>query len=350
MTNPQRYFFRMLVFLVLIIALAASLYSPLKFAFFSNVVINSIILAALFIGVVFTLRQCLRLVPEHQWMRQVQRSDTQVQRSDTGVSTIRPSLLATVAVMRTSGGDASLSAQNLRSVLDGVAVRLDESREISRYMIGLLVFLGLLGTFWGLLATVQSVGNVVGGIDTAQSNIDAMMTELKDGLNAPIAGMATAFSSSLFGLAGSLILGFLDLQLGQASGRFYTDVEDWLSKSIHFNAAEDDVNPALAAGLSITAADKMHELAKVVAKGEKDRADLADSLKALTTILTKLHHDQSRDGQSRDRLMAENITNLEASLNNLAREIKADRGALNDTISMEIRALSNAIMVMMKKG
>ncbi len=343
MTNPQRYFFRMLVFLVLIIALATSLYPPLKFAFFSNVVINSIILAALLIGVVFTLRQCLRLVPEHQWMRQVQRSDT-------GVSTIRPSLLATVAVMRTSGGDASLSAQNLRSVLDGVAVRLDESREISRYMIGLLVFLGLLGTFWGLLATVQSVGNVVGGIDTAQSNIDAMMTELKDGLNAPIAGMATAFSSSLFGLAGSLILGFLDLQLGQASGRFYTDVEDWLSKSIHFNAAKDDANPALAAGLSITAADKMHELAKVVTKGEKDRADLADSLKALTTILTKLHHDQSRDGLSRDALMAENITNLEASLDNLAREMKADRSALNDTISMEIRALSKAIMVMMKKG
>ena len=346
MTNPRRYFIRMLVFLVLIFAGAASLFSSLKFAFLSNVVINSIILAALIIGIIFTLRQCLKLMPEHRWMHEVQRSTSGIS------SNVRPSLLATVAVFLgdNDGQPTSLSAQNLRSVLDGVAVRLDESREISRYMIGLLVFLGLLGTFWGLLTTVQSVGNVVGGIDTSQSNIDAMMSELKDGLNAPIAGMATAFSSSLFGLSGSLILGFLDLQLGQASGRFYTDVEDWLSKSIHFDAASssnpiDPTSPALVAGLSEAAANKMQELAKAVAAGEKDRADMGANLRALTVILTKLH-----DGLSRDALMAENIANLEASLQNLAREMKADRTELNDTIAMELRALSKAIMVMMKKG
>ncbi|MCE2517744.1 MAG: MotA/TolQ/ExbB proton channel family protein [Alphaproteobacteria bacterium] len=344
MTNPQRYLIRMMIFLLVIAGLGASLYPSLKFAFLSNVVINSIIMASLLIGIVFTIRQCLRLLPEHRWMVDVQRSSGGLP------SSVRPSLLATVAVMMAdeNGKPASLSAQNLRSVLDGVAVRLDESREISRYMIGLLVFLGLLGTFWGLLTTVQSVGNVVGGIDTSQSDIDAMMGELKDGLNAPIAGMATAFSSSLFGLGGSLVLGFLDLQLGQASGRFYTDVEDWLSKSIHFDAATKDrgdfTSPALVAGLSEAAANKMQELAKAVAAGEKDRADLATNLNALTTILTKLH-----DGLSRDALMAENIANLEASLQNLAREMKTDRAELNDTIAMELRALSKALMVVMKK-
>lgn len=346
MTNPKRYFIRMLVFLLVIAGLGVSLFPSLQFAFMSNVVINSIILAALIIGVIFTLRQSLRLLPEHRWMVEMQRTASGIP------SSIRPSLLATVAVMLSddNGKPTSLSAQNLRSVLDGVAVRLDESREISRYMIGLLVFLGLLGTFWGLLTTVQSVGNVVGGIDTSQSDVDAMMGELKDGLNAPIAGMATAFSSSLFGLGGSLILGFLDLQLGQASGRFFTDVEDWLSKSIHFDAANsrdpnDFTSPELVAGLSEAAANKMQELAKVVAAGEKDRADMAGNLKALTTILTKLH-----DGLSRDALMAENIANLEASIQNLAREMKADRAELNDTLAMELRALSQAIMVMMKKG
>ena len=348
MTNPQPYLVKMVIFLVGIAGIGIALYPSLEFAFLSNVVINSIIMASLLMGIIFTIRQCLRLLPEHRWMMEVQRS------SGERPSSIRPSLLATVAVMMAddNGQPASLSAQNLRSVLDGVAVRLDESREISRYMIGLLVFLGLLGTFWGLLTTVQSVGHVVGGIDTSQSDIDAMMGELKDGLNAPIAGMATAFSSSLFGLGGSLVLGFLDLQLGQASGRFYTAVEDWLSKSIHFDAAASDpardpadfTSPALVAGLSEAAANKMQELAKTVAAGEKDRAEMATNLKSLTTILTKLH-----DGLSRDALMAENIANLEASLQNLAREMKADRAELNDTIAMELRALSKALMVVMKK-
>ena len=344
-TNPRRYLIRMFIFLVIILGLAASLYTPLYFAFMGNIVINSVILAALVIGIIFIIRQNLRLIPEYRWMMMIQK------RGADRTTGIRPSLLATVAVMMADDDQpTALSAQNLRSVLDGVAVRLDESREISRYMIGLLVFLGLLGTFWGLLTTVSSVGQVVGGIDTSSSDIDAMMGELKEGLNAPIAGMATAFSSSLFGLAGSLIIGFLDLQLGQASGRFFNDVEDWLSKSIHFDAVQtgDPLFPGsaeLTSSLSEEAANKMQALAKVVAAGEKDRADMAKSLKDLTSILTKLH-----DGLSRDALMAENIANLDASIQNLAREMKADRTEMNETIAMELRALSKAIMVVMKKG
>ena len=346
MTNPKRYLFRMAIFTVLVMVMAALLWSPLQFAFLSNVVINSVILAALLIGIIFSFRQTLRLLPEHQWMQDTQRRGA----GSASSSSVRPSLLATVAVvMADEGKPTSLSAQNLRSILDGVAVRLDESREISRYMIGLLVFLGLLGTFWGLLTTVQSVGNVVGGIDTSNSNIDAMMAELKDGLNAPIAGMATAFSSSLFGLGGSLILGFLDLQLGQAAGRFFTDVEDWLSKSVNFEAGSDPLftgtaSPEFSAGLTEAAANKMQALAKAVAAGEQDRADVATRLRELTTMLAKLH-----DGLSRDALMAENIANLDASIQNLAREIKSDRQELNDTISMELRALSKALMVAANK-
>ena len=347
MTDPRRYLIRMVIFTALVIVLGAMLASPLKFAFLSNVVINSVILAALMIGIIFSFRQTLRLLPEHRWMQETQRRD-----KGPG-SAIRPSLLATVSVvMAEEGKPTSLSAQNLRSILDGVAVRLDESREISRYMIGLLVFLGLLGTFWGLLITVQSVGNVVGGIDTSSNNIDGMMAELKGGLNAPIAGMATAFSSSLFGLGGSLLLGFLDLQLGQASGRFFTDVEDWLSKSVNFEAGNTPLfsgkiaaSPEFSAGLTEAAANKMQALAKAVSAGEQDRADVSTRLRELTTILNKLH-----DGLSRDALMAENITNLDASIQNLAREIKADRQDLNDTISMELRALSKALMTNVKKG
>lgn len=342
MTNSRHYLFRMILFLIAVFGVGYTLFPSLKFAFFSNVVINSSILAALLIGILFILQQTLRLGPEYRWLvnREKIHGETAIK---------RPSLLATVAVMLSDDQRGTLSAQNLRSVLDGVAIRLDESREISRYMIGLLVFLGLLGTFWGLLITVQSVGTVVGSIDTSQSNIDVMMGELKKGLNAPIAGMATAFSSSLFGLGGSLILGFLDLQFGQASGRFYTDVEDWLSKSVDFNIPQefrsDPASPALISGLSEAAANKMLELAKTVAAGEKDRVSLTANLENLTSTLSKLH-----DGLSRDALTAENLARLEASLQALGREMKTDRSELNDTISMELRALSKALTTIMKKG
>jgi hypothetical protein len=136
----------------------------------------------------------------------------------------------------TAGGQTPLSPQILRLVLDSLATRLDESRETARYLTGLLVFLGLLGTFWGLLVTVGSIGGVIaslqGGGETA-----ALFNDLKSGLARPLAGMSLAFTSSLFGLAGSLVLGFLDLQAGQAQNRFYTELEDRLSAAVETEKA-----------------------------------------------------------------------------------------------------------------
>jgi hypothetical protein len=127
----------------------------------------------------------------------------------------------------------SMSALSLRTVLDGIRTRLDESREISRYMIGLLIFLGLLGTFWGLIATINAVGGVIGGLELGQRDFAEVFGELKAGLMEPLSGMGTAFSSSLFGLGGSLVLGFLDIQAGHAQNRFYDGLEEWLSGLTH---------------------------------------------------------------------------------------------------------------------
>ena len=341
MTNPQRYLFRMFVFLLVIAGIGFGLYQPLSFAFYSNVVINSIILAVLLIGIIFIVRQNFRLIPEHRWIKAMQR------RTDAPPPAWKPSLLATIAVMLAErrDGHTSLSAQNLRSVLDGVAVRLDENREVSRYLIGLLVFLGLLGTFWGLLLTVQSVGQVIDSIETTSGSFDTMLTELKDGLNTPISGMATAFSSSLFGLAGSLVLGFLDLQLGQASSRFFNDVEDWLSKSIHFadSSHSHNASPELVAGLSESAADKMQELAKSMAANQHNQADTNAQLHALTMTLNKL-----TSALQQDNMLSENIANLDSALQHLAHEMKNDRAAMNDAISLELRALSKTLTSLMR--
>ena len=140
-------------------------------------------------------------------------------------------------LLNAGAGARGLSTLTTRSILDSVGTRLDEGRELNRYLIGLLVFLGLLGTFWGLLQTVHSISGVIDSMKTG-ANSSSMFEDLKSGLSAPIAGMSVSFTSSLFGLAGSLILGFLDLQAGQAQNRFYTELEDFLAGHVETNAPD----------------------------------------------------------------------------------------------------------------
>ena len=135
-----------------------------------------------------------------------------------------------------------LSALSLRTVLEGIRAHLDESREISRYMIGLLVFLGLLGTFWGLLGTIGAVGEVIGGLNVGTSDFVRTFESLKAGLQKPLQGMGTAFSSSLFGLGGSLVLGFIDIQASHAQNRFFNDMEEWLSGVTQLVDSSDDTD------------------------------------------------------------------------------------------------------------
>jgi hypothetical protein len=342
MSYPTRYIIRMMVFLVVIATIVGLLYSPLSWAFFGNPVINGIILMVLVIGIGFIFRQTTRLLPEYRWMR-VMRSGN----IGSGMR-VKPSLLATVAVMFSDENRLTnnMSAQSMRSVLDGVAVRLDESREISRYLIGLLVFLGLLGTFWGLLETIQAVGFVVSGIDTQTADFGKLMQEFKSGLDAPLSGMATAFSSSLFGLAGSLILGFLDLQLGQASSRFYSDLEDWLSTMARFSdGGGDGLDPAISMGLSEEAADRMLELTRHIGKSEQERGQMLHTLQEINKTLSAL-----RQHQDQNQMVAEGLDALQQSLSVLAHNMANDRKDVIDAMTTELRALSRAVAAISRKA
>jgi hypothetical protein len=332
----------MIVFLMVIATIVGLLYSPLSWAFFGNPVINGIILMALIIGIGFIFRQTIRLLPEYRWMR-IMRSGN----IGSGMR-VKPSLLATVAVMFSDENRLTnnMSAQSMRSVLDGVAVRLDESREISRYLIGLLVFLGLLGTFWGLLETIQAVGFVVSGIDTQTADFGKLMQEFKSGLDAPLSGMATAFSSSLFGLAGSLILGFLDLQLGQASSRFYSDLEDWLSTMARFgDGGGDGPDPAISMGLSEEAADRMLELTRHIGKSEQERGQMLHTLQEVNKTLLAL-----RQHQDQNQMVAEGLDALQQSLSVLAHNMANDRKDVIDAMTTELRALSRAVAAISRKA
>jgi hypothetical protein len=227
LSTPRIFLVRMLVFLVLCALVGVVLYKQIIMAFFANPGLNALIGAVLLIGVILAFRQVVRLYPEVSWVNNFRIADP-------GLAVPRhPVLLAPMAAIlgRERTGRMSISQQTMRHLLDSIATRLDEARDISRYMTGLLVFLGLLGTFWGLIETVGSVGKVIDGLKVG-GDAGALFDTLKGGLAAPLGGMGISFSSSLFGLAGSLILGFLDLQSSQAQNRFYTDLEDWLAGTV----------------------------------------------------------------------------------------------------------------------
>lgn len=236
---PRIFLVRMVVFIVLCALVLVVLYKQIVSAFFANPSLNALIIGVLAIGIVFAFRQVIRLYPEIAWVNSFRIANAG------RAPDRRPRLLAPMAAIlggeRT--GRMSISQQTMRHLLDSIATRLDEARDISRYMTGLLVFLGLLGTFWGLIETVGSVGKVIDGLKVG-GDTGSLFETLKEGLAAPLGGMGISFSSSLFGLAGSLILGFLDLQSSQAQNRFYTDLEDWLATTVREYSGKARPDPA----------------------------------------------------------------------------------------------------------
>lgn len=224
LTKPQVFVWRMFLFVVLAAFVGVILYSQIVQAFNANRALNTVILATLVFGIIYTFQQVLRLYPEIRWINSFRIADPGLAVEQ------QPKMLAPMAtLLRRRQGQAAISAAAMRSILDSIASRLDESRETTRYLVGLLVFLGLLGTFWGLMQTVQSVGSTIGALSPSSGEGSVVFEDLKNGLQGPLAGMGVAFSSSLFGLAGSLIVGFLDLQASQAQTRFYNELEEWLS-------------------------------------------------------------------------------------------------------------------------
>ena len=252
LTPPGLFLVRMLVFLTLVAFLAAILHEQLAVSVMTNPGLNGLIIGVLFIGIIYSFRQVIRLYPEIRFVNAFRISDPGL------ASGHQPVLLAPMATMlRDRTGALSLSTVSMRTIMDSIASRLDEARDTGRYMVGLLVFLGLLGTFWGLLETIQSVGGAISALDTSGETV-AVFDELKAGLAAPLKGMGTAFSSSLLGLSGSLIVGFLELQASHAHNRFYNELEEWLSGITELtpgssSATEQASRQLLAAKIAITA-------------------------------------------------------------------------------------------------
>jgi hypothetical protein len=322
LSPPRIYLIRMLVFLILCALLVVVMYKQIWVAFMANPGLNGVIVAVLLIGIMLSFRQVIRLYPEINWVNGFRLADP-------GLAVERaPVLLAPMAaILGDRVGRMAISSQIMRSILDSIAARLDEARDISRYMTGLLVFLGLLGTFWGLIETVSSVGGVIGKLNVG-GDAGSVFDSLKEGLAAPLSGMGISFSSSLFGLAGSLVLGFLDLQMSQAQNRFYTQLEDWLSTTVRDLGAEGEVR-ALPGATPATAEikvaiDRLKDAIAETGSGKAATAAMANLAEAIQGLVKHMRTEQQLIRDWVDS-QAEQQREIQRLLERIAREDVRER-------------------------
>ncbi|MBD8893700.1 flagellar motor protein MotA [Roseibium litorale] len=292
LSSPKAYLSFMIIFLVIVSFIAFILYRQISVAFMSNPGLNGLIIFVAGLGVLLLFGRVIRLFPEISWVNSFRIGDP-------GLDTRSPVLLAPMAtLLGNKVGEMALTPMTARSILDSIGMRLEESREISRYLTGLLVFLGLLGTFWGLLQTITAVGQTIQSLNVGSGDAGVIFEDLKAGLEAPLSGMGTAFSSSLFGLTGSLVLGFLDLQAGQAQNRFYNELEDWLS-------TVTDIEPEDGPVMSVPSSNT-----------EQIQASLAQLQKTL------------EDGSSKNAAQA--MSNLAEGIQGLVKHVRSEQQMMRD--------------------
>jgi hypothetical protein len=369
MTQPVVYLWRMLGFLAFVAVVTFAVWAQLRTAFEANPVLNGVILAVLLFGIGWNVRQVLVLRTEVTWLegfRSVRGADQRVQ----------PRLLAPMASMLSARRTerVSMSAIAMRSLLDGIVSRLDETRELSRYMTGLLIFLGLLGTFWGLLLTISSVADVIGNMSVGSGDLNQMFNQLKAGLARPLEGMGTAFSTSMLGLAGALVLGFMDLTAGQAQTRFTNELEEWLAGLTRLSSGVlgqdgDSSIPAYVNALLEQTAENLEGLQSILQRGEEGRAATSNAIMTMTERLTVLTEQmrannqvmvrvaegqstiamalaKMADGQERgaiDEATRGNIRNLEIYMARLIEEVAQGRVQATAEIRNEIKILTRTI-------
>lgn len=341
MTKPSQALVWMLGFLVAVGLLAALVATRLIENFQANPFFNSVILTVLVFGIFVNLRQVTLLSREVEWIELFKRSPP-----DRPLP-VKPKLLAPMA--RMFGGreraKVSLSTPSLRSILDSVYLRLEESRDLSRYLVGLAIFLGLLGTFWGLLVTIRSVAEIIGSLGVGNDPA-AMFNQLKENLKQPLSGMSTSFSTSLFGLASSLVLGFLDLQAGHAQNRFYNELEEWLSGMTKLSSGSLHTDgeasvPAYVQALLEQTADGLERMQRALTESDRERRSSSEQLGELNTQLSRLNDLLGRESREM-RGMAETQEELKNVLKTMANAPNAG-ARLSDELRGELRLLSRTI-------
>ena len=300
LSSPRIFLVRMVIFLIIAAFVPVVLYRDVALAFMNNPGLNGLIVGVLLVGIAMAIRNVAGIIPEVKWVNSFRRHETRFEQPP-------PRLLAPMAsLLKDHAESLALTTSTWRSILDSIATRLDENREILRYLAGLLVFLGLLGTFWGLVTTVSSVGATIQALSVGSGDTGIIFEDLKTGLAAPLSGMGIAFSSSLFGLSGSLVLGFLDLQAGQAQSRFYTELEDWLSTITDAEELGLPVEPEVgSSALEIRAS--VERMSRIVQEGGSMRASTTAMANLAEGIQGMVQHMRKEQQLVRDWMEAQSV-------------------------------------------
>lgn len=349
MSRPLHSLLWMGIFTLLIIVGCIVLANPLYAAFASNIAFNSVILLVFLIGVIINFRQVVRLYPEIDWLERYQLGAISSQ-------TTEPKLLSSMARLLEGKENIAMSTHSLQTILESIRTRLEDSRDLSRYIIGVLIFLGLLGTFWGLMSTVTSIGMLISEMSVDAVDGATIFASLKNSLAGPLSGMGVAFSSSLFGLAGSLVVGFLDLQSGHAQNRFVNELEEWLSSSTRISSGVlSDDSGAIGGSAYLQAllektADALDKMQRMNDSGDQGRnqlakqlGDMRDSFGQFNHLLTEQNERLERAQHSQaeiTRLLKSTLEQLEAKSND--DELRSELRLLTKTIANALSTRGNA--------
>ena len=314
----NQYLLRISIFLFLIIIFVVFLYPVLQNAFLSNIYINLIIVVALFFGLIFNIYNLSQLNSDYNSL-----SDFNIHKSPEVFLNSSTSLKNLGHQMHQIDGRYSFKSSQIEKIIESIDMNLISLRETSRYLVGLLVFLGLLGTFWGLLKTIGSVGNVIGGLGIDDTNVAGFFNSLKDGLNAPLQGMSIAFSSSLLGLAGSLILGFADLNLGQAQNKF----TQFLEKTLQNNSSVDFINNSSSDPSILLAVQKIYDNLDSLVFTLKETSNNQSQIFSYMQSLSEQMKDLNTNSRDQDKKLSNFLStqlNIQTNMLQLTNQLSQD--------------------------
>lgn len=360
MTKPTVALSTMAAFTFSVVVVGICLFAGLGRAFASNPWLNALILTILAIGVGSAFRQVIRVYKAISWVDSFKRAALPL-------SSVPSVLVPLSPALQGYGRPSSVSPAAMRAMLEGVFNRVDESREISRYLMNTLILLGLLGTFWGLLETVAGIGSVMSGLSVGDGDLKSVFDNFKQGLKTPLEGMGVSFSASLFGLGSSLILGFLDLNAGRAQSRFCEELEEWIGGTASVETKEATVEP-LPIPVNIAPAryqealvqnlaeqlDRMHKTFKLQEEARSSErasmfslaeraAAIDDHLKAQQNVLNKLTDIQQQVSpvlaRLADRLSATNQETIEEH----TRRIDLNLKDIGDKVSRSAECLASEL-------
>ena len=346
-TQPVTQILIMLVLVALVGLGSYAVFGRVQGFFLANPILNGVILIVFVFGVLACFWQVLQLISSVKWI------EAFVEKEKGDEIAAAPRLLATLSTLLSSRADKmQIGATSSRSILDSVAARIDEARDITRYIVNLLIFLGLLGTFYGLATTVPGLVETIQSLGSDGDGADGF-SRLMSGLETQLGGMGTAFSSSLLGLAGSLLVGLLELFAGHGQNRFYRDLEEWLSSitRLGFSSGDSDGDggeQGMVAGVLQHMSEQMDDMREIYAKSDINRAMVDDQLGSLAVSIERLTDRMARDNGTVDAL--ERVADGQNALVHvMAEQAKEGGGQMDAESRMRLRSIDVQLLRMLEE-